>query len=124
MTLRHLLLALVGGALAGCASQSTPVAREPATSLLIGSGNSGARVLIRRVDDGPTLWVSEGMLGSKVSIRPGHHKVEVMCQFAEAGAMFAPGEFVIDVEPGHVYDLVGSLARNPTRCDVAVTRRG
>lgn len=121
MKFRLLVLALVSAAILGCASQSVP-ARPPTTSLLIGTDSSSARVLIKSVDNGPTLWASPGALATRASITPGHHKIDVVCEF-RGSLHFAAGDVTVDVVPGHTYDLVGSLAPGATRCNVSASIR-
>jgi hypothetical protein len=121
MTFRLFALVAVTTSIVGCASQGTAV-RPPANSLLIGADNSNARVLIKSVDNGPTLWSAPGALGSKVTITPGVHKVEVVCEASGSGH-FAPGNVTIDVQPGHTYDLAGSVAPGANECNVTATSR-
>jgi hypothetical protein len=116
-----LTLALVSAVILGCASQSAPV-RQPTTSLLIGTDSSTARVLIKSVDNGPTLWASPGALATKASIKPGRHKIDVVCE-SQGSLHFAPGDVTIDVEPGHTYELVGALAAGASRCNVSASIR-
>jgi len=105
----------------GCASQSAPVsAPAQQAALLIGTESPAGRVLIKSVDNGPTLWASRGALGSKVTIRPGRHTIEVMC---ELEGHFLSGEVTLDVQPGQVYELSGSQAPGASKCSVSARSR-
>lgn len=117
-------LLLSGASMMGCASESAAAAHQPRTALLVGVSTSTARVLIKSVDDGPTLWANQGALGRKVSIIPGRHKVAVMCEIQDSRLLFVPGDVTIDVQAGQIYDLVGSLAQGARRCDVSASSRG
>lgn len=121
MTLRLCTLIALSASIVACASQGDTV-HPPPNSLLIGADTSNARVLIKSVDSGPTLWSAPGMLGSKVTIKPGVHKVEVVCQ-SEGSGHFVSGNVTIDVQPGHTYDLVGSIAPGTDVCNVSATSR-
>jgi hypothetical protein len=121
MTSRLLTMMVMGASIVGCASQE-PAVRPPANSLLVGTNTSTARVLIKSVDNGPTLWASPGALGTKVTIKPGVHKVTVVCE-SQGSLNFVPGEVTIDVQPGHTYDLAGSVAPGTDRCNVSATMR-
>ena len=122
MRWRPLVLGAVSSLMA-CAVQSAPAGQQAQTATLDGSGTSGVRVLIESVDSGPRLYVSRGTLGTKVSIVPGHHTVNVMCEFTGSKFLLLPGEVIIDVQAGHVYQLVGTLAEHPKRCNVAAFSR-
>ena len=119
--MRLLTVVALSASITGCAAQAT-AARPQATGLLIGANNSIARVLIKSVDNGPTLWALPGALGNKVTITPGLHKVEVMCEF-QGSLHFAPGGLTIDVQPGRTYDLVASAAPGADRCNVLASVR-
>jgi hypothetical protein len=121
MTLRLFTVVVLCASIAGCASQA-PAAHPQANSLLIGAENSAARVLIKSVDNGPTLWAHPGALGSKVTITPGVHKVEVMCE-SQGSTHFASGVVTIDVQPGQTYELVGSVAPGADQCTVSASVR-
>jgi hypothetical protein len=121
MKFRFFTIAVVSASILGCASQGAAV-HPPANSLLIGADTSTARVLIKSVDNGQTLWASPGALGSKVTITPGVHKVAVVCE-SEGSLHFAPGEVTIDVQPGRTYDLTGSVSPGSDRCNVSATVR-
>lgn len=122
MTWRSLVLGAVSSLMA-CAAQSAPAGQQAQTALLDGSGTSGVRVLIESVDSGPRLYASRGKLGTKVSIVAGHHRVSVMCEFTGSKFLLLPAELTIDVQAGHVYQLVGTLAEGPQRCNVAAFSR-
>jgi hypothetical protein len=121
MPFRFLTMIVMGASIVGCASQGAAV-RPPANSLLVGATTSTARVLIKSVDNGPTLWASPGALGSKVTITPGVHKVTVVCE-SQGSLNFVPGDVTIDVQPGHTYDLAGSVTAGTDRCNVSATIR-
>lgn len=121
MTFRLFGLVAVTASIVGCASQGTAV-RPAANSMLIGVDNSNARVLIKRVDNGPILWAAPNALGSKVTITPGVHKVEVVCEAGGSGHI-VPGNVTIDVQPGRTYDLAGSVAPGTNECNVTATSR-
>jgi hypothetical protein len=121
MTFRLCAWVAVSASIVGCASQGTAV-RPPANSLLIGADTSSARVLIKSVDNGPTLWASPGVLTTKATITPGVHRIEVVCE-SEGSLHFLTGDLTIDVQPGHTYELVGSVARGANRCDVSASVR-
>ena len=120
MTLRLFILIELSASIVGCASQGTAV-QPPANSLLIGGDSSSARVLIRSVDNGPTLWSAPGMLTRKAVIKPGVHKT-VVCE-SEGSLHFASGELTLEVQPGHTYELHGSVAPGADRCDVSASVR-
>jgi hypothetical protein len=121
MTLRPFILVAVTASIVGCASQPATV-RQPATSLLVGTTSPTARVLLKSVDNGPTLWAAPGVLTTKATITPGVHKIEVMCE-SQGSLHFVTGELTLDVQPGHTYDLMGSLAPGAERCSVSATIR-
>jgi hypothetical protein len=116
---RLMTVAAVGIAMLGCAAQQTAT-NERRSAMLVGADASGARVLIKSVDGGPTLWAQPGALGTRVTIAPGHHKVAVMCQF---GAHFVDGELTIDVQPGRTYDLTASAPEGNNACNVTAASR-
>jgi len=119
MMFRLFILVAVSTSIVGCASQPAP----QQTSLLIGGASSSARVRIKSVDSGPTLWASRGALATRATITPGVHKVEVVCE-SEGSLHFAPGQVIIDVQPGHTYDLTGSMGPDATLCNVTASTRG
>lgn len=94
--------------------------RQSTSALLIGTESPAGRVLIKSVDNGPTLWATRGALGSRVTVTPGRHTVEVMCKLE---GHFLPGVVTLDVQPGHVYELSGSRAEGAAKCDVSATSR-
>jgi hypothetical protein len=119
MTYRLFTLVAVTALIVGCASKPPP---QPMTSLLVGADSSSARVRIKSVDNGPTLWASRGELTTRATITPGRHMIEVVCE-SEGALHFAPGAVIIDVLPGHTYDLTGSMGPGATRCNVSATTR-
>lgn len=121
MPFRFLTMIVMGASIVGCASQGAAV-RPPPNSLLVGVDNSSARVLIKNVDNGPTLWASPGVLTTKATITPGVHRIEVVCE-SQGSLHFVSGDVTIDVQPGHTYELVGSVAPNANRCDVSASVR-
>lgn len=112
-------VAAVGTAMLGCAAQQASQS-DRQSAMLVGSDALGARVLIKNVDGGPTLWAQPGALGTRVTITPGHHKVTVMCQF---GTHFVDGELTIDVQPGRTYDLTASAPEGGSGCNVTASSR-
>jgi len=119
LTSRLFTAAAACAAIIGCAGQPAAVKGQPA--LLVGAQASGARVLIKSVDDGPTLWAQPGALGSRVTINPGHHKVAVMC---ELGTHFVDAVVTLDVRPGQTYDLTGAPAEGTNGCNVTALGHG
>ncbi len=123
MNLRNLALATLGASLGAtnisCTTEPAS-ARAPATAMLVGATAAGTRILIKSVDQGPTLWSETSALGSRVWITPGHHKVHVIC---EVDGSMVDKEVTMYVQAGQVYDLVGSPNRGPEKCDVAVSSR-
>lgn len=119
------LVPLLVGALTVFANSSlwaAPPAPEQGKALLLGTDTAAARILFRKIDDGPVLWVSPTSLGSKLSVDPGHHNLSVMCEFKSSGmSRLSPGNVSIDVEAGHVYDVVGSLDASGLKCIVTVS---
>jgi hypothetical protein len=116
---------LIGGIalIATLTSMAAPPAPEDGKALLLGTDTSKARVLFRKLDDGPLLWIAPMTLGTKLSLDPGHHTLNVMCQFNSYGmSRLVPGTIAIDVEAGHVYDVTGTLASGELKCDVAVSK--
>jgi hypothetical protein len=120
MRCRLFAAAAVGVSMIGCAAQTAPVG-EGQPAMLIGGNGSDARVLIKSVDDGPTLWSAPGALSTRVTIKPGHHKVTVMC---EVGAHFVDAVVTLDVQPGKTYDLIGSRVEGSNGCNVSASSRG
>ncbi len=120
MVRRSLVVAVVGASMSGCATQTAPVG-EGQPAMLIGGSSSDARVLIKSVDDGPTLWSAPGALSTRVTIKPGHHRVSVMC---ELGAHFVDAVVTLDVQPGKTYDLTGSRVEGSNGCNVSASSRG
>lgn len=120
MRCRPLALAAVAVSVIGCAAQMAPVS-ESQPAMLLGGNSPDARVLIKNVDDGPTLWSSPGALSSRVTIKPGHHKVAVVC---ELGAHFVDAVVTLDVQPGKTYELSGSRVEGTNGCNVAASSRG
>jgi hypothetical protein len=117
---RLLAVAAAGVSMVGCAAQTAPVS-ESQPAMLVGGQSSGTRVLIKSVDDGPTLWTSPGALGTRVTVKPGHHKVAVIC---EVGAHFIDAVVTLEVQPGKTYDLSGSRVEGASGCNVAASSRG
>jgi hypothetical protein len=104
-------------------SQGAPPAPEQGKALLLGTDTSKARVLFRKLDDGPILWASPTSLGTKLSADPGHHNINVMCEFKSSGVTrLVPGNVAIDVEAGQVYDVAGVLAADELKCNVTVSK--
>lgn len=151
-----LVIAGVAGALAGvaiiasfvrCASQLSSTSSEQASrvvpkdgaALLVGADTAKVRVLIRRIDEGPVLWATPSTLGTRASILPGHHHVQVMCDFKNLVAtplvpselsnnevpldVIRPGDLTLEASVGHVYDLLGTLSQDGDRCDVSISSR-
>lgn len=105
-----------------CAPPPIP---DEGKALLLGTDTAAARILFRKLDDGPILWVTPTSLGTKLSVEPGHHNLSVMCDFTSAGvSRLSPGNVAIDVEAAHVYDVVGSLDQSGLKCVVRVSSRG
>ena len=87
---------------------ATPVPEE-GKALLLGADSSRTRVLFRTLDDGPVLWTSPTSLGTKLSVAPGSHKVNVMCEFKGNGyTQMVPGNVVVEAVAGHVYQISGA----------------
>jgi hypothetical protein len=121
MTLRSLIPALIGAMTIGCAALPPgPTARN---ATLIGGDNSGMRVFIQRIDDGPIPWAHPGALTTRVTITPGQHRVSVMCEGGASGG-FLLGDFSLDVQPGRTYDLAGSAPSGAKSCEASATSRG
>jgi hypothetical protein len=100
---------------------ASPVPEE-GKALLLGTDTSKARVLFRKLDDGPLLWTAPMTLGTKLSLDPGHHTLSVMCEFTSRGVnRLVPGTIAIDVEAGHVYDVTGTVASGELKCNVSVS---
>jgi hypothetical protein len=109
--------------MASLTSAAAPPVPENGKALLLGTDTSKTRVLFRKLDDGPLLWIAPMTLGTKLSLDPGHHTVSVMCEFESYGMnRLVPGTIAIDVEAGHVYDVTGKLASDELKCDVAVSK--
>src|SRR5450432_3125680 len=118
-----LLGALIATA-AGGAFGAAPAGPEEGKSLLIGSDTAKMRVFFRKLDDGAILWTSPTSLGTHLSAAPGHHKLNVMCEFKSPGVtQMIAGDLAVDLEAGHVYDLTGTLDQGVRKCNVTITRR-
>lgn len=116
MMLRLFTLLAVSASIVGCAAQPAPV-HQPTTSLLLGTDSPSARVRIKSVDKGPTLWQHQGVLTTRATITPGRHYIEVQCE-SEESVHFAPGFVTLDVLPGHTYELKGTMGPGATLCNV------
>ena len=118
--------ALIACAIAICANlalSATLVAPADGKALLVGTDTSKMRVLFRKLDDGAVLWTSPTSLGTNLTVEPGHHNLNVMCQFKSPGmTQFVPGDVVIDVEVGRTYDVTGRLDSHG-KCNVTVSVR-
>lgn len=105
--------------LAGCTTMMAPKTAESGKGLLIGANTSSIRVLIRTIDDGEVLWVGNYQLAGHTSVKPGTHKVGVMCEVTTAfGKLIKPSDVVIDIQVGKVYDLIGKLSKDGQKCVV------
>ncbi|MCL2310128.1 MAG: hypothetical protein FWC42_07640 [Proteobacteria bacterium] len=94
--------------------------------LIKGTDTPSLRVLIRKVDDGPLLWVSKYQLGTETWVTPGPHKINAMCEFhrpvtgGDVGEI-VPGNIEIDAKPGNTYHLTGS--QEALKCLLKVEER-
>ena len=121
MRLSSALLAITIGARLAIAA--TPIAPDAGKALLVGTDTSKMRVLFRKLDDGAILWTSPTSLGTNLTVEPGHHSLNVMCQFKSPGmTQIVPGDVAIDVEVGRTYDVAGSLDSHG-KCNVTVSVR-
>jgi len=106
---------------------STPSAIAESGKVLIkGIDTPSLRILIRKVDDGPLLWVSQHQLGTETWVAPGLHKINAMCEFHRSVAggdvgEILPGTIEIDAKPGSEYHLTGSP--NALKCILKVEER-
>jgi hypothetical protein len=90
----------------------------PHGAKLQGTDTGPLRVLIRQIDDGALLWVGKFKLGTTAVVVPGHHKVNVMCEFRQSwGTELKPGEVTVEADPDRIYDLVGKRSQD----DVSAT---
>jgi len=106
-------------------SSPAPTVPDDGKALLIGTDTSTMRVLFRTLDHGPVLWASPGILGSKLSVEPGHHRLHVTCQFTSTGnSLVTAGNVEFDVEGGNIYDVTAILDQSGQKCDVKITKRG
>jgi hypothetical protein len=121
-----LLGALIATATGICSGTSPAVGASPqeGKALLIGTDTSKMRVLFRKLDDGAILWTSPTTLGTKLSAEPGHHNLNVMCEFKTPGeTQMIAGNVAIDLVTGRVYDVAGALDQRSEKCNVTVTGR-
>jgi hypothetical protein len=109
-----------------CSEAAPAVAATPEAgkALLIGTDTSKVRVLFRKLDDGAILWTSPTTLGGKLSAEPGHHNLNVMCEFKTPGeTQIIAGNVAVDLVAGRVYDVAGTLDQGAEKCNVTVTGR-
>lgn len=107
------------GALAGCAAQPAAVAGPPA--VVTGADTDTTRILIKSVDDRPTLYVSPGALGHRITVDPGHHTIHVIC---DVQGSWVSKDVPIDAQSGQAYQIVGSTVSGPDKCDVKLAGHG
>jgi hypothetical protein len=116
-------LLLVLGISASLALKAAAPVPEDGKALLVGAESAKVRVLFRTLDDGPVLWTSPTSLGTKLSVAPGPHKVNVMCEFKGNGfTQMVPGNVSIDAAAGHIYDVSGALDAGARACNVKASR--
>jgi hypothetical protein len=123
--MKHSHLVLIGAfvLVASLPTQGAPPAAEPGKALLLGTDTAKARVLFRKIDDGPVLWHFRHSLGTKLSVDPGHHNLNVLCHFNSPGVILSVvGNVEIDVEAGQIYDVAGDLASDQQNCDVVFSK--
>src|SRR5215467_10219882 len=97
-SIRHRALITALAVLASMSSRSAPPAPENGKALLLGTDTAKVRVLFRSLDGGPVLWTTSTSLGTKLSVDPGHHALNVMCEFKSPGmTRMTQGNADIDV---------------------------
>jgi hypothetical protein len=109
-------------ALGVCSSQAASAPTENGKVLVEGPDSASLRILVRKVDDGPLLWVAKYQLGTSVWVTPGPHKVSVMCVFQGPIAgmnEMLPGSVEINAKLGSTYHLVGSKTFGQNACTVS-----
>ncbi len=113
------------GAAASLPSGADPAVAEDGKALFVATDTAITRVLFRSLDHhAPILWISPNTLGTKLSVAPGHHHIEVVCEFKSSGrTLITTGNAEVDVEVGHVYDVAALLNPSGQKCDVTVTSR-
>lgn len=120
-------------------AQASPAAPEEGASVLVGADTPEVRVLIWRIDEGPVLLTTPTTLGTRASIRPGDHRVNVVCEFKDLVAAppllpsdlsndvrfgtLVGGDVSVEVGVDKVYDLRGALSKDGESCDVSVSSR-
>jgi hypothetical protein len=127
MTALVLLLVAIATAASAPASTSAPLP-ERGKALLF-----GAYTPWTTDDTGQTTWIRVTFVklddvaspsGSKLSIEPGHHVLDVRCDVSSPRPVQVLwGAAVVDVEADLAYDVVGSLNHSDRYCDVGLVKR-
>ncbi len=122
MTFKTIFTVAVTLALGVCSSQSFAASTENGKVLVEGPDSASLRIVIRKVDDGPLLWVAKYQMGTKAWVTPGPHKISVMCVFQGPVAgmkEMLPGTAEINAKLGNTYHLVGSKISGQNACTVS-----
>lgn len=115
------LLAAILLVISGCASNPV-ISRAPGEALFVGEENPPLKIMIRTIDDGPVLWIGEYKLGTNAFVKPGQHKINVICEIKYSwGAKLIPGNITLDVQPGTDYKISGQLGNDEKKCNLSVS---
>jgi len=122
--MKHRIAATIGLA-ALVASTTLPaldVVPSPTEAIVVGSVTSSVRVvLISITNGGARNWASPTM----ATVSPGRYDLKVFCVFADLPPSKAIlGQKTIDVEAGHVYEIVATRSESKKQCNLALSGGG
>lgn len=117
------LIAFGSFLLGACSSLPADIAKQPGKVLIKGVDTAPLKVMIRTIDGGNILWVGNYKLGTEAWVKPGAHKVNVMCEFHNSwGNTLVPGNVEIVTKEGVLYELTGAQVADGRTCVVKVTQ--